>query len=496
MPAPDPRRGGRPGRGRAAGHPRRGARGSGRPARRRADRAPGPRGPGAASWPQRCAASRPRLSAAADLGTPDRRRAPGHRGPAARPSRGAARHGHPAGRPGPAGRGRRNAAARSRRRRRRTGRRRRVVGAGVGRPAGRRGDRRRADLPGRHRGADGRGVAGGGAAGGAAAGAHRRRHGRGRRGRRPRRRPGRASPRPSRRCPPSRPRTSHSRANPPGAVRRRCRVVGAPLARSTAPNCPVRLALGGGCDGGRRPGGGAGRSAGFDDALAGSPARLVRDDGLEVDLAVRRWRRAAAGDDRWLLDRCRGPAVDLGMRAGPAAGGARGARRARAGGRRVGGRGAALPAARRADGPPGRARPAARRGDLGTRAARRRQHRHRRRPAAPAAPRRAPGAPRRDRPGRDRRPARRAVAGHRPGRLRARAPARRCPGRASARTCSAASPPGWGCGAPTVTGAAAASSSSRRAGRGPRRPPLRQGELEAAARAGVLHGRAGRRGPR
>ena len=55
-----------------------------------------------------------------------------------------------------------------------------------------------------------------------------------------------------------------------------------------------------------------GRSAGFDDALAGSPARLVRDDGLEVDLAVRRWRRSAAGDDRWLLDRCRGPAVDLG----------------------------------------------------------------------------------------------------------------------------------------------------------------------------------------
>jgi SAM-dependent methyltransferase len=50
----------------------------------------------------------------------------------------------------------------------------------------------------------------------------------------------------------------------------------------------------------------------FDGALAGVPARLVRDDGAEIDLAVRRWRRGARGDDRWLLDRCEGPAIDLG----------------------------------------------------------------------------------------------------------------------------------------------------------------------------------------
>jgi SAM-dependent methyltransferase len=53
-------------------------------------------------------------------------------------------------------------------------------------------------------------------------------------------------------------------------------------------------------------------TAGFDAALAGVPARLVRDDGVEVDLAVRRWRRGAHGEDRWLLDRCAGPAIDLG----------------------------------------------------------------------------------------------------------------------------------------------------------------------------------------
>jgi SAM-dependent methyltransferase len=50
----------------------------------------------------------------------------------------------------------------------------------------------------------------------------------------------------------------------------------------------------------------------FDPALAGAPARLVRDDGVEVDLAVRRWRRSAGGEDRWLLDRCTGPVIDLG----------------------------------------------------------------------------------------------------------------------------------------------------------------------------------------
>ena len=53
-------------------------------------------------------------------------------------------------------------------------------------------------------------------------------------------------------------------------------------------------------------------TTGFEPALAGAPARLVRDDGAEVGLAVRRWRRAAGGEDRWLLDRCTGPAIDLG----------------------------------------------------------------------------------------------------------------------------------------------------------------------------------------
>jgi SAM-dependent methyltransferase len=50
----------------------------------------------------------------------------------------------------------------------------------------------------------------------------------------------------------------------------------------------------------------------FDPALAGASARLLRDDGVEVELAVRRWRRSADGEDRWLLDRCTGPVIDLG----------------------------------------------------------------------------------------------------------------------------------------------------------------------------------------
>jgi len=52
--------------------------------------------------------------------------------------------------------------------------------------------------------------------------------------------------------------------------------------------------------------------SGFDAALLGAPARLVRSDGAEVALAVRRWHADAAGDDGWLLDRCTGPAIDLG----------------------------------------------------------------------------------------------------------------------------------------------------------------------------------------
>jgi SAM-dependent methyltransferase len=50
----------------------------------------------------------------------------------------------------------------------------------------------------------------------------------------------------------------------------------------------------------------------FDAALSGAPTRLRRDDGVVIDLAVRRWRRTARGEDGWLLDRCTGPAVDLG----------------------------------------------------------------------------------------------------------------------------------------------------------------------------------------
>jgi len=50
----------------------------------------------------------------------------------------------------------------------------------------------------------------------------------------------------------------------------------------------------------------------FDAALSGAATRLLRDDGVVIDLAVRRWRRTARGGDRWLLERCTGPAIDLG----------------------------------------------------------------------------------------------------------------------------------------------------------------------------------------
>jgi SAM-dependent methyltransferase len=52
--------------------------------------------------------------------------------------------------------------------------------------------------------------------------------------------------------------------------------------------------------------------AAFDPALAGTPSHLVRDDGVEVVLAARRWRRSADGEDHWLLDRCTGPVIDVG----------------------------------------------------------------------------------------------------------------------------------------------------------------------------------------
>jgi hypothetical protein len=53
-------------------------------------------------------------------------------------------------------------------------------------------------------------------------------------------------------------------------------------------------------------------TAGFDPALAGMDARLVRSDGVELDLAVHRWRDPAGGEDDWMLDRCTGPVIDLG----------------------------------------------------------------------------------------------------------------------------------------------------------------------------------------
>jgi SAM-dependent methyltransferase len=50
----------------------------------------------------------------------------------------------------------------------------------------------------------------------------------------------------------------------------------------------------------------------FDAALRGAPARMLRSDGAEIVLAVRRWHADATGEDGWLLDRCTGPVVDLG----------------------------------------------------------------------------------------------------------------------------------------------------------------------------------------
>jgi SAM-dependent methyltransferase len=52
--------------------------------------------------------------------------------------------------------------------------------------------------------------------------------------------------------------------------------------------------------------------AGFDPALESSWAHVLRSDGAVVDLAVGRWRDAAAAEDCWLLDRCTGTTIDLG----------------------------------------------------------------------------------------------------------------------------------------------------------------------------------------
>jgi SAM-dependent methyltransferase len=51
---------------------------------------------------------------------------------------------------------------------------------------------------------------------------------------------------------------------------------------------------------------------GFDAALDGRPSRLRRSDGVEVELAVARWRDPASDGDAWLLDRCTGAVIDLG----------------------------------------------------------------------------------------------------------------------------------------------------------------------------------------
>lgn len=50
----------------------------------------------------------------------------------------------------------------------------------------------------------------------------------------------------------------------------------------------------------------------FDAALAGAPILLMSRDGTVLPAAVARWHAAASGEDRWLLDRCIGPTVDLG----------------------------------------------------------------------------------------------------------------------------------------------------------------------------------------
>lgn len=50
----------------------------------------------------------------------------------------------------------------------------------------------------------------------------------------------------------------------------------------------------------------------FAEALAGQHAELVRCDGGTARLDVDRWHGVAAGEDAWLLGRCRGATIDLG----------------------------------------------------------------------------------------------------------------------------------------------------------------------------------------
>jgi SAM-dependent methyltransferase len=50
----------------------------------------------------------------------------------------------------------------------------------------------------------------------------------------------------------------------------------------------------------------------FDSALAGLPAHLLGDDGRVLPVASNRWREPADAEDRWMLDRCGGPTLDLG----------------------------------------------------------------------------------------------------------------------------------------------------------------------------------------
>src|SRR5581483_894332 len=50
----------------------------------------------------------------------------------------------------------------------------------------------------------------------------------------------------------------------------------------------------------------------FDIGLAGLDCRLEREGAPATPLDTRRWRADAGRSDRWLLDACQGPTVDLG----------------------------------------------------------------------------------------------------------------------------------------------------------------------------------------